>query len=96
MREMKTIKKTIAALTISMFLLVGSTFANDGIIILGMKSGSTPKKTDSTLTQPCETNPVLNATGIIILGFTGIIVTDFMSCSATTTERSKTGIIILG
>jgi len=98
---MRNLKRIIAATTMAMVLLIGSTFANDGIIVLGAKTSGTTRTTEPK-SQPCTDKSatgiiVTDLTGIIVLGFTGIIVTDFAGCTPTDTKSSSaTGIIVLG
>jgi len=87
MLEMKALRKTLTTALLIATVLVGSSFAGDGIIIAGL----TDKQT-----QPCTTTSkgdttkvdsgiiVTDLDGIIIAGFTGIIIAGF------------TGIIIAG
>ncbi|MFN6964923.1 MAG: hypothetical protein ACK4S4_14310 [Pyrinomonadaceae bacterium] len=80
---MKNVRNFLAATVLSSILLVGSTFAGDGIIVAGL--------TDDASGNACTVNEkvdngiiVAGATGIIVAGFTGIIVAGF------------TGIIVAG
>jgi hypothetical protein len=98
---MRNLKRIIAAMMMTTVLLIGSTFANDGIIILGAKTDGNTRNTTPTQTRPCTQKSktgiiVTDLAGIIILGFTGIIVTDFTSCTPSDTKSAETGIIILG
>ncbi len=79
-------KKTITTFVLAAILTLGSSFAfaNDGIIVAGMKDGGTS-------TDPCSEKVTKNdgiivagLDGIIVAGFTGIIVAGF------------TGIIVAG
>jgi len=100
MREMRKVRNTIAAVTMSAVLLFGATFANAGIIIAGL--ADTPKTedpcTDKTATKTdgksSELGGIIIAglTGIIVADFTGIIVTDIKADS----EPVNCGIIIAG
>jgi hypothetical protein len=83
---MKALRKTLATAMLIATILVGSTFAGDGIIIAGLAE----KQTQPCTTTKGETTKVDNGIivtdldGIIIAGFTGIIIAGF------------TGIIIAG
>lgn len=94
---MQTIKKTIAAITMTGIILLGTSFANAGIIILGAKEQSSGSKT----TQQCSetSGPSKANSGIIILGFTGIIIlglTGIIILGAKESTATNCGIIILG
>jgi len=81
---MKNLKNTFVAITMMTVLAFGTTFANAGIIIAGLKdSGETKdkgKRPVTTCTEPAKSD----LTGIIIAGYTGIII------------AGLTGIIIAG
>ncbi|MBE7516826.1 MAG: hypothetical protein HS105_09505 [Chloracidobacterium sp.] len=65
-------KKTLASLVLAMVLMVGTSFAGDGIIIAGFND-STPNAP-----APCTSSTSKDLTGIIIAGFgDGIIIAGF-------------------
>ena len=61
-------RNILAAITLTIVLMVGTTFAGDGLLVSDLTSNPTP--------QPCsQTTTIVNElTGIIVIGFTGIIV----------------------
>ncbi len=90
---MRNLKNTLAAFTMMFVLAFGTTFANAGIIIAGFNEKSTTKS-EQPCTQPSEKEDwgiIIAGVGIIIAGFTGIIIAG--AAEAPTTEC---GIIIAG
>ena len=100
MREMKALRNTLTTAVLIATLLVGTTFAGDGIIIAGL--------TDRQPTQqPCTASKdsskfnsgiiVTDLGGIIIAGFTGIIIAGYTGIIiAGVQEPVNCGIIIAG
>ena len=80
---MKTVRNILTAGAMAAVLLMGTTFANAGIIVAGLK--------DTTNTDPCkDTTKVDN--GIIVAGLDGIIVAGFDGIIV----AGLTGIIVAG
>jgi hypothetical protein len=79
---MKNPKNTLAAITMMAVLAFGTTFANAGIIIAGLKDdgGKTRTTQKETTADPCgepssESGIIIaGLAGIIIAGYTGIII----------------------
>lgn len=72
-------KKTLAALTLAMVMMVSSTFANGGIIVFGLTAGGEKDKNPCTQTEtPKDLGGIIVSDfgGIIVFGLTGIIVSD--------------------
>jgi hypothetical protein len=102
---MKKVRTLITTATLASVLLLGSTFANAGIIVAGYAD-------KQPTADPCQTSTsrtskdgksdsgiiVADATGIIVAGFTGIIVTDFTGIivAGATSEPVNCGIIVAG
>lgn len=83
---MKNFKKLFAALTLTVVLAFGTNLASAGLLISDFTGGS-----GDPCTQPTET--VDSVTGIIVLGFTGLLISDFAD---TNTPPVDCGIIVLG
>ena len=82
---MKNFKTLFAALTLTMVLAFGTNMASAGLLISDFTGGS------GDPCQPVET--VDSITGIIVLGFTGLLISDF---AETSTPPVDCGIIVLG
>ncbi|HMS40662.1 MAG TPA: hypothetical protein PKE69_10575 [Pyrinomonadaceae bacterium] len=63
---MKNIKNMIAASLMAVVLMVGTSFANGGIIVADLVGGG-----------QCQQQNAMDNGGIIVAGFTGIIVAGF-------------------
>ena len=89
---MNNLKNKFAVGTMAAVILLGTTFANAGIIIAGATAPQ-PCTQDPAATETSKTKTYLNNfTGIIIAGFTGIII-----AGATEPPPTETcGIIIAG
>jgi hypothetical protein len=73
-------KKTIAAFALATVMMVSTTFANGGILVLGFAGQSNTNE----CTQPADNKEkggiiVSDLGGILVLGFTGIIISDLNS-----------------
>lgn len=83
-------KKTLTALTLAAVMAFGTTFANAGIIVAGLTD------TDPNTGDPCvekvDNGIIVAGFGIIVAGFTGIIVAG----AADDTTPTNCGIIVAG
>ncbi len=85
-KKMKNFKTLFAALTLTMVLAFGTNMASAGLLISDFTGGSG---------DPCQpTETVDSVTGIIVLGFTGLLISDFAETS--TPPAVDCGIIVLG
>ncbi len=84
---MKNFKKLFAALTLTVVLAFGTNLASAGLLISDFTGG-----TGDQCTEPTESMDSL--TGIIVLGFTGLLISDFADTA--TPPVVNCGIIVLG
>jgi len=80
--KMKNFKKLFAALTLTVVLAFGTNIASAGLLISDLTGGE----------DPCPPQTVDTFTGIIVLGFTGLLISD----AADTDAPASCGIIVLG
>jgi hypothetical protein len=66
---MKKIQKTMAAMIMVAVLMVGTTFANGGILLSDLAGNN-----QNTCNQSKDGILVVGFTGILVVGFTGILV----------------------
>ena len=95
---MKTIKQLIAAFTMAGIIILSTSFANAGIIVVGAKDDAPGKASSTQQCSDASSTGRINAgiivvglTGIIVVGFTGIIVVGAVDSPVTTC-----GIIVVG
>jgi hypothetical protein len=91
---MKNLHKFFTTAALSAILMMGTTFANGGIIVAGAKD-------DGPCTETTKVDSgiiVAGATGIIVAGFTGIIVAGFTGIivAGAADEPVDCGIIVAG
>lgn len=80
-------KNRIAAITLTILFTFGSSLANTGIIVQGVSDTSTKQCTETTKT---DWGIIVQGVGIIVQGFTGIIV------QGAAEETVDCGIIVQG
>ncbi len=83
-------KNRLLAISLTILFTFGSTFANDGIIVQGLSSDTTPTQCTETKETTDWGIIVQGVTGIIVQGFTGIIV------QGAAEETVDCGIIVQG
>lgn len=98
---MNKVRNLITATAMMAILLVGTSFANGGIIIAGYTDKPTEPEpcTEQRTTKYDSGIIVTDLTGIIIAGFTGIIIAGYTGidvAGATKKEPVNCGIIIAG
>lgn len=83
-------KNILAAITLVVVLMVGTTFAGTGLLMSDLTGDQTP--------QPCSESTASDGTGIIVVGFTGIIVVGFTGIIVVGATEAPTdcGIIVVG
>ena len=102
--EKKTMKKTIATFTLALVTVFGATFAQAGIIVTDAPStGGCTDRTGIIVTDAPAPGIIVtdlpgiivtDLPGIIVTDLAGIIVTDSADKGCTSTEVSRTGIIV--
>jgi hypothetical protein len=94
---MKNLHKFYTTALLAAILMMGTTFANGGIIVAGAK-GEPTEPCKETTTKVDSGIIVAGATGIIVAGFTGIIVAGFTGIivAGAADEPVDCGIIVAG